>query len=95
MTKDTFTTYQKDRSLQHILSEKLRQPSCFSKCFCRTSTGTTANHPTTNGGMQIGSSVGMCVLCTLHAHFCMFGANLYAQSVINKISALELGRKLI
>ena len=33
---------------------------------------------------------------TLHTRFCMFGTNLYAQSVvINKISASELSRKSI
>ncbi len=33
---------------------------------------------------------------TLHARSCTFGADLYAKSVlINKISALELSRKLI
>ncbi len=33
---------------------------------------------------------------TLHTCFCMFGADLYAQSVlINKVSASELSRKLI
>ena len=50
--------------------------------------------PTTNGGMQNGSSV------VIHEHcmhvFCTFGANLYAQSVlINEISAMELCRKFI
>ncbi len=45
-------------------------------------------YPTTNGGMQNGSSVGICV--------CMFGADLYAQSeLINKISASELSWKII
>ncbi len=33
---------------------------------------------------------------TLHTHFCTFGADLYAQSVlINKISESELSRKFI
>ena len=33
---------------------------------------------------------------TLHACFCMFGADLYAQSVlVDKISASELSRKFI
>ncbi len=40
-------------------------------------------YPTTNGGIR-----------TLHTHFCTFGTDVYAQSVlINKISALELSRK--
>ncbi len=35
-------------------------------------------------------------ICTLHTHFCTFGADLYAQSVlINKASASELRRKFI
>ena len=51
-------------------------------------------YPTTNSGMQNGSLVG--ILCTHSMHvFCTFGANLYAQSVLNKISALELSRKFI
>ena len=48
-------------------------------------------HPTTNGGMQNGSSV-----YTLHTRFCRFDADLHAQSVIiDKISASELSRKFI
>ncbi len=58
------------------------------------STGTVAPRPTTNGGMQNGSSVGLCTCC-VHV-FCTLGADLYAQSVlISKISASELSRKLI
>ncbi len=50
--------------------------------------------PTTNGGMQNGSSVGMCTRC-VHV-FCTFGADLCAQSVLrNKISASEFSRKFI
>ncbi len=45
-------------------------------------------YPTTNGGMQNGSS--------LHTHLHTFGTNLYAQSVlINKISSSELSWKFI
>ncbi len=44
--------------------------------------------------MQNGSSVGICTRC-IHV-LALFGTDLYAQSVlINKISASELGRKLI
>ncbi len=51
--------------------------------------------PTTNGGMQNVSSVGVCTY-TMHTRFCMFGTKLYAQSVlINKISASELSRKFV
>ena len=54
-----------------------------------------APQDTTNGGMQIGSSVRICAY-TLQAHFCSFGANLFAHSVIiNKTSALLLNRKFI
>ncbi len=53
--------------------------------------------PTTNGGKQNGSSVGIyCIHCThcIRIRFGTFGTDLYAQSVlINKISALELSRK--
>ncbi len=49
-------------------------------------------NPTTNGGMQNGSSVGIHTHC-IHV-FCTFGADFFAQSVlINKISASELSRK--
>ncbi len=48
--------------------------------------------PTSNGGMQSGSSVGMCPRC-VHV-FGMLGTNLPAQSVLsNEISASELRRK--
>ncbi len=37
-----------------------------------------------------------CNIYTLHTRFCMFSADLYAQSaLINKISASELSRKFI
>ncbi len=50
--------------------------------------------PTTNGGMQNGSSVGMCTRCT-HV-FARLAPICCAQSVlINKISASELSRKFI
>ena len=50
-------------------------------------------NPTRNGGMQNGSPVGICTQCI---RFHTFGVDFYAQSVlINKISASELGRKLI
>ncbi len=50
--------------------------------------------PTSNAGMQNGSSVGICTQCK-HV-FARFGADLHAQSVLsNKISAAELRRKLI
>ena len=53
----------------------------------------TSSYPTTNGGVQNGSSVGIDAHCT-HV-FCTIG-DLYARSVhINKISALELSRKFI
>ncbi len=50
--------------------------------------------PTTNGGMQNGSSVG---IRTRRVHvFARVGADLYAQSVLNnKISASELSRQFI
>ncbi len=49
-----------------------------------------AAYPTTNGGMQNGSSVGIRTRC-IHVFAC-----LYAQSVIiDKISASELSRKFI
>ncbi len=52
-------------------------------------------NPTTNGGMQNGSSAEISSY-TLHAHFCTFGADAYAQSVLsNKISASKLRRKFI
>ena len=52
------------------------------------------NYPTTNCGMQNGSSVGICTHCT-HA-FCTFGADLHAHSVLNnKISASKLSRTFI
>ncbi len=51
-------------------------------------------NPTTNGGVQNGSSVG--IHYTLHTRFCTFGTELHAQSVlINKISALEFSRKFL
>ncbi len=51
-------------------------------------------YPTTNGGMQNGSSVGIYTHCKYV--FCTFGTDSYAQSVlINKISASDLSRKLI
>ncbi len=47
-----------------------------------------------NGGMQNGSSVGICTRC-IHV-FAHFGVNLYAQLVLSsKISALELRKKFI
>ena len=51
-------------------------------------------NPTTNGGMQNGSSVG---IRTHFIHvFARFGTNLHAQPVlVNKISASELSRKFI
>ena len=56
--------------------------------------GLTGKYPTTNGGMQNGSSVG---ICTHRVHvFCTFGSDLHAQSVlIDEISASELSRKFI
>ncbi len=46
--------------------------------------------PTTNGGMQNGSSVG------IYTHFCTFGSDLHALSVLtNKISASEPSREFI
>ena len=51
--------------------------------------------PTTNGGMQNGSSVGIRTHCK-HVFFCKFGANLHAGWMLtNKISALEISRKII
>ena len=51
-------------------------------------------NPTTNGGMQSGSSVGTCTLC-MHV-FGKFGANLRVESmIINKISASEISRKFV
>ncbi len=50
--------------------------------------------PTTNGGMQNWSSVG--ILYTLHTRFSTFGNDLCDQSVlINKITASELSRKSV
>ena len=52
------------------------------------------NNPTTNGGMQNGSPVG---ICTRRIRvFARFGADLHARSALSdKISASELSRKLI
>ncbi len=51
-------------------------------------------YPTTNGGMQNGSSVDIHTHC-VHV-FARFGADLYVQSVlIDKICASELSRKFI
>ncbi len=51
-------------------------------------------YPTTNGGMQNGSSVGI-YTHFIHVFF-TFGADLYVQSVlINKIPASELSRSLL
>ena len=51
-------------------------------------------YPTTNGGMQNESSVGICTCC-IHA-FALLGTDLYAQSVlINKIYASELSQKFV
>ncbi len=51
-------------------------------------------YPTSNGGMQNGSSVGVCTHC-VHV-FRTFGADLHAQlALINKISASELRKKVI
>ncbi len=48
--------------------------------------------PTTNGGMQNGSSVEIRACC-MHV-FARFGADLHAQSVLSeKISASDLRRK--
>ncbi len=56
--------------------------------------GSQKYYPTTNGGMQNESSVGIYTHCT-HV-FVHHGANLYAQSLLNnKISALELNRRVI
>ena len=50
--------------------------------------------PTSNGGTQNGSSVGIRTRC-MHV-FCTFGVDLYAQSVlVNKVSASELSQKFI
>ncbi len=52
------------------------------------------NIPTTNGGMQDGSSVGTHTGCT--RVFCTFGVVLHARLVLsNKISASEISRKFI
>ncbi len=51
-------------------------------------------HPTTNGGMQTGSSVGMFTHC-IHV-FCTSGADLYCQlALIHKISSSQLSGKFI
>ena len=51
-------------------------------------------NPTTNGGVQNGSSVE--IYYTLHTRFCTFGADLHAQPVlVNKIFASELSQKFI
>ncbi len=53
-------------------------------------------YPTTNGGMQNGSSVGIYCAHCIHGFFCTYGADLYAQSVVsNKIFALDLSRNFI
>ena len=53
-------------------------------------------YPTTNGGMQHGSSVGIHTHAyTVPTRFCTFGTDLYAQSVlINKVFA-SFSRKFI
>ena len=54
-----------------------------------------SSSPTSNGGMQNGSSVGICTRCT-NVFFARLGADLHAQSVIiKKIFASELCRKFI
>ncbi len=54
-----------------------------------------AAYPTTNGGVQNGSSVGIGTRC-MHVFLHVLGADLHAQSVlVNKISASELSRKFI
>ena len=52
-------------------------------------------YPTSNGGRQNGSSVGISTHC-MHV-FCTFGARLVCSSrcLVTKISASELSRKLI
>ncbi len=52
-------------------------------------------YPTTDGGMQKVSSVGICSTRRIHG-FRTFGTDLYVQlALINKISASELSQKLI
>ncbi len=71
--------------------------SCLAKLkdlWQRPGTRDAREDPTTNGGMQNGSSVGICTRC-VHV-FARLGADVYAQSVlINKVSASELSRKFI
>ena len=51
--------------------------------------------PTSNGGMQDGSSVGTCTRC-IHDFFARLAPDFHARSVIiSKFSASELGRKLV
>ncbi len=53
-------------------------------------------NPTSNGGMQNGSSALSEYVYTLRTCFCTFDTHLHAQSVfINKLSASELSRKFI
>ncbi len=57
-------------------------------------TMTTTRHPTTNGSVQNGSSVGICTRC-IHVS-ARFGVDLHARSVlVKKNSASELSRKFI
>ncbi len=52
-------------------------------------------YPTTNGGAQKGSSVGICTRC-IHVFFACLAPICHAQSVlVDKVSASELSRKLI
>ena len=71
----------------HHLAKKKNQKHCSS---------VSAYLPTSNGGVQNGSSVGICSRC-VHGFFCTFGIR-FARSVgalINKISASELSQKFI
>ncbi len=83
------------KSPTHIHSTLLclsfpHDPTCQTHCVIFLGRG----FPTTNNCMQNGSSVGIRTHC-MHI-FCMFGADLYAQSLLsNKISASELSRKFI
>ncbi len=71
--------------------------ACCKKCHRPCYPNEMRLYPTTNGGMQNGSSIGIyTVQYTLHTHFCTFGTDLYAQSMlINRISASELSQKFI
>ena len=85
------------RQEEEIFTRFLARASRSRKRSCRSPSldFVQAPNPTSNTGMQNGSSVGICGTHCMHV-FCTFGTDLHAQSMfINKISASELSRNFI